>query len=129
MKGLSTGVGGKTEFAEDILCSCRREVFEETGYMPDTLCLKGVLKTLLDNGASSWILFVYTADYAETAVPQCNEGELEWVSFNELESHNLIGFIRAIMPYVLNDASFFEGTVVHDNDGNILSQTIRDRGK
>jgi 8-oxo-dGTP pyrophosphatase MutT (NUDIX family) len=38
------------------------EVFEETGLTPSNVCLKGVLKTILEGGTSSWLLFVYTGD-------------------------------------------------------------------
>jgi 8-oxo-dGTP diphosphatase len=62
MKDLWTGVGGKTDFLEDIHRSCCMEVFEETGLTPSNVCLKGVLKTILEGGTSSWLLFVYTGD-------------------------------------------------------------------
>jgi 8-oxo-dGTP pyrophosphatase MutT (NUDIX family) len=53
MKNMVTGVGGKTEFQEDIHLSCHREVFEETGIKPTNVCLKGVLKTIVDGGVYS----------------------------------------------------------------------------
>jgi 8-oxo-dGTP diphosphatase len=121
MKGLWTGVGGKTDFSEDIHRSCHREVFEETGIEIPNLFLKGVLKTVMEDGMSSWILFVYTADCPETAVRYCNEGQLEWVPIQEMASKNLIGFIREIVPDIFEDQPVFEKTIVHDAQGHVLS--------
>lgn len=120
MKGLITGVGGKTEFHEDIRESCKREVFEETGLSVQDLRLKGILKTIMDDSSSSWLLFVYTGE-AHGEVVETDEGVLEWVPIHEIDNRNLIGFIRKILPSVLNEESFFEGTIVHDAQGNVVS--------
>jgi 8-oxo-dGTP diphosphatase len=125
MQHMSTGVGGKTEFHEDIHLSCHREVFEETGFVPINMRLKGILKTIEEGGNSSWILFVYTAETFSDEIHPCNEGTLEWVPLRDLHSRNIIGFIRLVLPYVLDDTVFFEGTVVHDVRGNVLSDTIK----
>jgi ADP-ribose pyrophosphatase YjhB (NUDIX family) len=124
MKDLYTGVGGKTRTREDIRFSCQREVFEETGLSPTNVRLKGVLKTLIEGGSSSWILFAYTAESPECNVPYCNEGTLEWVPIHDLKSRHIIGFIRKVLPLLLDEESFFEGTVVHDLQGEVLSDTI-----
>ena len=125
MKNLSTGVGGKTEFQEDIRLSCHREVYEETGLTPINVRLKGVLKTVVEGGACSWILFAYTAEGSEETVRECDEGTLEWVSIKELNSRTIIGFIRKVLPYILDETSFFEGTIVHDLQGEVISDTIK----
>jgi 8-oxo-dGTP diphosphatase len=125
MKNLITGVGGKTDFQEDIHISCHREVYEETGLKPTNVRLKGVLKTIVEGGSSSWILFAYTGECSEGAVQECNEGILEWVSIREIDSRNIIGFIRKVLPHILDERSFFEGTIVHDLQGQVISDTIK----
>lgn len=125
MKDMMTGVGGKAEFQEDIHLSCHREVFEETGIHPVNVRLKGVLKTMVENGSSSWILFAYTAECSDESVRECDEGALEWVPITELYSRNLIGFIRKVLPHILDENSFFEGTIVHDLQGQVISDTIK----
>jgi len=124
MFGLYTGVGGKTNFNEDINSSCVREVKEETGLIVDKVRLRGVVKTVLENEPSSWILFVYTADRFCGNLISCDEGELEWVDFNKIYSKNLIGFIKKILPTILEKDAFLEGTIVHDIDGNIIKESI-----
>ena len=124
MKDKYTGVGGKTMFSEDINLSCIREVKEETGFDVRNIELKGVVKTILKEKKSSWILFVYkTSDYAGEMIC-CNEGQLEWIGIEDFSSLNLIGFIRRILPSILGEDKFVEATFVHDIDGNVLNEQI-----
>lgn len=87
------------------------------------------MKTLLEGGSSSWLLFVYTADCPETELGDCNEGKLEWVSTEKLSSYNLIGFIGAILPQILSEHVSFEGTIVHDLGGEVVSIQLRLAGE
>lgn len=125
MKNLTTGIGGKTDFQEDIHLSCHREVYEETGLVPTNVQLKGILKTLVDGGTSSWILFIYTGECSEETVRDCDEGVLEWVPVQEINSRNIIGFIRRVLPHILDERCFFEGTIVHDLQGQVISDIIK----
>lgn len=120
MKGLVTGVGGKTNFEEDIQASCLREVHEETGLTAHTLNLKAVVKTLLYGGQTSWLLFVYTCNEFSGELKECPEGELYWQDIENLHSTNLIGFIRPLLPFVFSDSRVFEGTIIHDEHGNVI---------
>ncbi|GET34559.1 hypothetical protein PbJCM13498_34220 [Prolixibacter bellariivorans] len=124
MKDLFTGVGGKTNFDEDIHTSCLREINEETGLNAKNLKLKGIIKTILSGHDSSWILFIYTSSEFYGKQIDCPEGKLHWVGINDVEKLNLIGFIREIMPFVLNEDSIIEGTITHDLTGTVLSKKI-----
>jgi 8-oxo-dGTP diphosphatase len=124
MKDQCTGVGGKTHFQEDINLSCIREVKEETGFDVKEVKLKGVIKTILEGKKSSWILFVYTANKFTGDLIDCDEGQLTWVNKDEILSENLIGFIRRIIPHVLEENEFIEGTIVHDMTGKVIEEKI-----
>jgi len=125
MQGLWTGVGGKTAFEEDIHSSCLREIKEETGLDVFDLQLKGVIKTILPEFNSAWILFAYTATTSEPqSIIPCDEGALQWVKEEQVYEHNLVGFIRPILPYLLEEGAFVEGTFEHDRGGQVLSQTL-----
>lgn len=129
MKNKSTGVGGKTHFEEDIHSSCIREVKEETGLDVKSVQLKGVLKTILEGSRSSWLLFAYTADYAGGDLIDCSEGELYWENVKGIDlKENTIGFIRKILPKVLQDGGFIEGTIIHDIRGNVLREELKTYG-
>ena len=124
MKDMFTGVGGKTNFEEDINQSCLREIKEETGLDARNLKLKGVIKTILEGHDSTWILFVYTSTDFNGEQIDCSEGKLKWVSVNEIYHVNLIGFIKEIMPFILNKNSKIEGTIKHDLKGKVLEEKI-----
>lgn len=124
MSNRCTGVGGKTNFFEDVNYSCVREVKEETGLDVAGVTLKGVLKTVLMGKNSSWILFVYTANEFSGNLRDCDEGTLKWVDMDTIFSENLIEFIRVILPHILEKESFFEGTIVHDLQGKVLEKKI-----
>ncbi len=123
MQGMVTGVGGKTHFNEDIKASCVREVKEETGLDVINLKLHGVVKTLLKGYDSSWILSVYSTDSYSGDIIECPEGELMWVDTEDIYDHNLIGFIRDIMPAIIENG-FVEGTIEHDIKGNIIDKVL-----
>lgn len=124
MKNLYTGVGGKTHFNEDIHLSCIREIKEETGLEISEIELKGVLKTILADHQSSWILFVYIARTWEENLQECDEGKLEWIDKESVADCNLIGFIREIIASVLSGDQFLEGTIFHDIEGNVIEKNL-----
>lgn len=124
MRNMVTGVGGKTNFEEDILSSCKREIREETGFEVERLRLRGIVKTILETRDSSWILFIYTADEFSGQQIDCPEGRLLWVDRDDFLKQNLIGFIREIAPYILDEKTI-EGTIIHDQNGNVLESNIR----
>ncbi len=124
MSDMYTGVGGKTEPDEDIYESCIREVKEETGLIVYKLKLEGVVKTILQDADSSWILFIYTANEFGGEIIDCNEGDLEWLNRDEVDSKNLIGFIREMLSAILDENKFIEGTIWHDIKGNVLKKEL-----
>ena len=124
MKNMYTGVGGKTNFNEDINNSCIREIKEETGLNAKNLKLKGVIKTILAGHDSSWILFIYlTTDFDGEQI-NCTEGELHWTNIDNIFEVGLIGFIRELMPFILDENAIIEGTIKHDLKGNVLAKNI-----
>lgn len=76
MKGKWTGIGGKTEFDEEPLESCVREVKEETGLEIEPE-LVGVITTINKRNNSKWLLFVYTADDYRGELRHGSEGILQ----------------------------------------------------
>lgn len=124
MRGLYTGVGGKTNFDEDIRASCEREITEETGLKIYDLEFRAVVKTILEDNHSAWLLFVYTAKTHTDEVIECPEGELGWINVDSMNSLSLIGFIREISTYIINKNGFLEGCIHHDKQGKVLRKEL-----
>lgn len=124
MKNKVTGVGGKTNFEEDIYSSCIREIKEETGFDAKNLRLNGIIKTVAQSLNSPWILFVYSTDEFTGKQIECPEGKLFWADIDDVTSHDLIGFIRELLPSVFS-GGLVEGTIIHDNEGNVLDKLIK----
>ena len=97
---LYNGVGGHIEQGEDVLSAAYRELAEETGLVPDTLCLCGTVS--VDTGENVGIgIYVFRGECA-TGVPKpSDEGALEWVAFGEISELPLVEDLPKILPHVL----------------------------
>jgi 8-oxo-dGTP diphosphatase len=97
------GIGGHVERGEDILTSTAREVQEETGLRVANLRLRGVVN--IDAGDEIGVLvFVFSAEYVSGEPAPSEEGALEWVKRDGLESLPLVEDLPAILPRILDAA-------------------------
>lgn len=127
MKGRWTGVGGKTEFDEEPMESCVREVKEETGLDIEPK-LAGIITTINKPENSKWFLFVYVADNPHGRLKESSEGRLKWVNEEKLYDQDLFGFIRVSLPYIMKKKTegVITGRIVHDEKGEVLDCILRD---
>jgi 8-oxo-dGTP diphosphatase len=94
------GVGGHIERDEDALNSARREILEETGLRVPALRLGAVYN--IDSGEASGItLFVFIGHSQAREVVESDEGTLEWVAIDQIETLPLVDDIAIILPRVL----------------------------
>jgi len=128
LKGKWTGVGGKTQFYEEPLESCAREVKEETGLdvQPE---LAGVITTINIAKHTKWLLFTYVANSFKGELKQSKEGILEWVDEKKLYKRDL-AFIRVALPYMLDRKrkDLITGKIIHDGK-KVLSCILREKKK
>lgn len=82
-KGMFTPVGGKLDPHEDPLKAAIRETWEETGVRVDHMKFSGLL-TESSPVEYNWTNYVYLAEIDFIIPPPCNEGELKWISFDEV---------------------------------------------
>jgi 8-oxo-dGTP diphosphatase len=82
-KDLYTPVGGKLDPYETPLDGAIRETMEETGILIKTMDFCGIL-TETSPINYNWISYIYLAEIDKILPPDCNEGTLEWIHFNDI---------------------------------------------
>ncbi|MCI4671654.1 MAG: NUDIX domain-containing protein [Bacteroidia bacterium] len=82
-KGMFTPVGGKIEAHESPKNAAIRECFEETGIKLEDMDFCGVL-TETSPVKYNWICYAYVAEIPHMDPPDCDEGTLDWIGFDEV---------------------------------------------
>ncbi|GAA4833136.1 8-oxo-dGTP diphosphatase [Algivirga pacifica] len=82
-KDKYTPVGGKLDPYESPLQAALRETYEETGIELSSMRYCGML-TETSPTKYNWISYVYVAEIEDMPPPECPEGTLEWIDFEQL---------------------------------------------
>lgn len=114
-----TPVGGKLERFENPLKSAIRETFEETGIKVDTMKYCGIL-TETSPTKYNWVNYVYIADIEYIEPPICNEGTLNWISFDDLLEVPTPKTDWYIYKYILDNKPF-AFNADYDRELNLIS--------
>lgn len=117
------GVGGHFEPGESPEECLLREVREETGYRLTSYRFRGIVTFLSGDGVTEY-MHLFTADGFEGTPIACDEGELEWVSIEEIESLNIWEGDKIFFRLLAVDRPFFSLKLVYDGRGGLVSAAL-----
>lgn len=120
-KDTFTPVGGKLDPHENPLQAALRETHEETGIVVPAMKFCGVLvETSPVN--YNWTSFVYLAEIDYVPPPPCNEGDLQWIAFDEVLNVPTPKTDWFIYKYLLEEIPFMF-SADFDAELNLLTMT------
>lgn len=121
--GKFNGLGGKIEPGEDIISSVKREIHEESGLKVEKMLLRGTINWPgFGKEGQDWFGFIFRVDgYSGDLTAENNEGSLEWVAIENLDSVNMWESDRVWLPMVFEKNSPpFHGVAPFEN-GKMIS--------
>lgn len=109
------GVGGKFEQDESPDECLLREVREETGLTLTSWRCRGIV-TFLNTCCEGEFMYLFTADGFEGDLKTCDEGDLQWVGRDFLNSLPKWEGDQIFLDLLWQDAPFFLLTLRYDGD-------------
>ena len=109
------GIGGKFEFEESPDECLLREAREETGLTLTSWRCRGIV-TFLNEGGEGEYMYLFTADGFQGEMIECDEGNLEWVSRDFLETLPMWEGDKIFLNLLWQDAPFFLLTLRYRGD-------------
>lgn len=102
-------IGGKIDASEDPLQAAKREVMEEAGITVHKVRLQVVITEVPDpedpQYKQTWLIFDFWGDYLSGELKQTDEGELIWLTPDELRSAKKIASMNETIEYILNKSA------------------------
>ncbi len=121
------GIGGKFEEGESPDECLLREAYEETGLALTAWRCRGIITFLTNGPWEGEYMYLFTADGFEGQLKECDEGQLEWISREKLDSLPKWEGDKIFLDLLWQDAPFFLLTLRYDGDK--LTEAILDGKK
>lgn len=101
--GKYNGLGGKLHDNEDVVSGMQRELMEEAGIVATAFALCGTISWPgFGQHDENWFAFVFRIEqWRGNLLTHNDEGTLEWVAIDQLDSYNVWDGDRHFLPLVL----------------------------
>lgn len=122
-EGKWLGVGGHFEPKESPLDCAKREIFEETGYIVNSLKYRGIITFVYDNKEE--YIFIFSSDDFSGDQIVCTEGELKWIDRDKILNLNMWSSDYLFMDKIVNkDYTPFMIKAEYDNNGKLIKEQL-----
>ena len=109
------GIGGKFEYEESPDECLLREAKEETGLTLTSWQCRGIVTFLCEGGEGEY-MYLFTADGFEGELKECDEGDLQWISREFLDSLPKWEGDQIFLDLLWQDSPFFLLTLRYQED-------------
>ena len=114
-EGKWIGVGGKFMENESPEECMLREVYEETGIVPDTWRYRGIV-TFVPDTCEGEYMHIFTAATSSDKFTPCSEGTLKWIKKSDILSLNLWEGDKIFLKLLEDGEPFFSLKLVYTGD-------------
>ena len=122
-EGKWIGVGGHFEENESPEECVVREVKEETGYTLTSYKYRGLVTFVSAKGLTEY-MSLFTADGFEGEQITCDEGVLEWVPIDQIETLNLWEGDKIFLRLLRERETFFSLKLTYDEEDNLIEVAL-----
>ncbi len=116
------GVGGHFEFGESPEDCIAREIKEETGLDAKKLKFRAVVTFVSDDDITEY-MHLFTCKDFSGEIKECDEGKLEWVEKEKIESLNLWEGDKVFLRELSTNEDFFSLKLNYKN-GKLVDFTL-----
>lgn len=121
-------VGGMVEIGENPYTAALREAQEETGVTVKNVRLEAVVHEVqpVKDDAYDWLIFHFSGDYESGDVIDTDEGELVWLTVEEIKRADLFPSMQLVVGHILNptQGTIFATIEYDEGKRNILKHTL-----
>ena len=126
--GVVAPIGGKVDLGENPHTAAVRELQEEAGVTVKNMRLEAVIQeiTPVKDEPYNWLIFHFSGDYDAGEVTTTEEGELVWLTEDELKNEKFFPSVQALIGHILDheQGTVFATFEYDEERQSIVKQTL-----